>query len=53
MLHSQAGGGITPDADGLIGDPDFNIDVDKPVNLNTRENLDRFIADYNAMYQTA
>ena len=41
------------DADGLIGDPDFNIGVDKPINVHTREKLDRFIADYNAMYQTA
>lgn len=41
------------DADGMIGDPDFNIGVDKPINVHTREKLDRFIADYNAMYQTA
>jgi type I restriction enzyme R subunit len=41
------------DADGLIGDPDFNIGVDKPVNVHAREKLDRFIVDYNAMYQTA
>jgi len=27
--------------------------VDKPVNVHTREKLDGFIADYNAMYQTA
>lgn len=40
------------DADGLISDPDFDIGKDTPVNVHSREKLDQFIADYNAMYQT-
>lgn len=40
------------DADGMIGDPDFDIKADTPVNRHTRERLDEFIADYNAMYNT-
>ncbi len=40
------------DADGMIGDPDFDIGEDTPVNVHSREKLDAFIADYNAMYQT-
>ena len=41
------------DADGMIGDPDFDLTTDKPVNVHTREKLDAFIEDYNQMYQTA
>ncbi len=40
------------DADGLIGDPDFDFRDDTPVNVHSREKLDQFIADYNAMYET-
>lgn len=40
------------DADGLIGDPDFDFIKDVPENKHSREKLDEFIADYNAMYQT-
>jgi type I restriction enzyme R subunit len=40
------------DADGLIGEPDFDIATDKPVNKHSREKLDECIADYNAMYKT-
>lgn len=40
------------DADGLIGDPDFDISKDTPINKHSRERLDEFIADYNAMYKT-
>lgn len=40
------------DADGLIGEPDFDINTDTPINKHTREKLDEFIADYNAMYNT-
>lgn len=40
------------DADGLIEDPDFDIKKDEPVNKHSREKLDEFIADYNAMYKT-
>ena len=40
------------DADGMIGDPDFDFREDMPVNQHSREKLDQFIADYNAMYQT-
>jgi len=41
------------DADGLIGDPDFNIETDAPKNRHTREKLDAIIAEYNAQYGTA
>ncbi|PHQ80236.1 MAG: restriction endonuclease subunit R, partial [Coxiella sp. (in: Bacteria)] len=40
------------DADGLIGDPDLDPSDSKPVNTHTRDKLDKFIADYNAMYKT-
>ncbi len=45
------------DADGLIGDPDFNIGDNDGVgenraNRHSREKLESFVADYNAMYQT-
>lgn len=40
------------DADGLIGDPDFNITNGNPEHRHSREKLDEFIADYNAFYGT-
>ena len=40
------------DADGMIGDPNFDISEDNPGNVHTREKLDKFIGDYNAMYNT-
>lgn len=40
------------DADGLIGDPDFNITNGNPEHRHSREKLDEFIADYNALYGT-
>lgn len=40
------------DADGMIGEPDFDFSEDTPVNKHTREKLDEFITDYNGMYQT-
>ena len=40
------------DADGLIGDPDFEPGKDQPVNKHSRDKLEEFIADYNAMYTT-
>lgn len=40
------------DADGLIGDPDFEPGKDKPINKHSRDKLEEFIADYNAMYTT-
>ncbi|EMI55090.1 type I restriction endonuclease subunit R [Rhodopirellula sallentina] len=43
------------DADGLIGEPDFDIRTDDtdPKKRHTRERLDEFIADYNALFGTA
>lgn len=41
------------DANGLISEPEFDIARDAPVNAHSRDKLDRFIADYNAMYGTA
>ena len=40
------------DADGLIGDPDFNIETNAPEHRHSREKLDEFIGDYNALYGT-
>lgn len=40
------------DADGHIGEPDFDMRTDAPINVHNREKLDAFIADYNRMYQT-
>lgn len=41
------------DANGLISEPEFDIARDTPVNLHSRDKLEGFIADYNAMYGTA
>jgi type I restriction enzyme, R subunit len=41
------------DADGTIGEPDFNLGVETPVNRHSREKLDAFIADYNKQFGTA
>lgn len=40
------------DADGLIGEPDFDIKVDDPKNQHSREKLDAYVTDYNAQYHT-
>jgi type I restriction enzyme R subunit len=41
------------DADGLIGEPDFDLGSDQPATKHTREKLDEFIADYNMQFGTA
>ena len=41
------------DANGLISEPEFDIARDTPVSVHSRDKLDRFIIDYNAMYSTA
>lgn len=40
------------DADGLIAEPNFNIEKDASQNKHSREKLDEYIADYNAQYGT-
>lgn len=40
------------DADGLIGDPDFNIENVDSRNLHSRDKLQEFIRDYNQLYST-
>jgi type I restriction enzyme, R subunit len=40
------------DANGLIGEPDFNIRTDASNRTHSRDKLNGFIADYNQMYQT-
>ncbi|MBW4888107.1 type I restriction endonuclease subunit R [Mucilaginibacter sp. HMF5004] len=40
------------DANGFIPDPELEIDDNAPINKHTREKLDEFITDYNAMYGT-
>ena len=40
------------DANGLIGEPDFNIQTDTSSRNHSRDKLNEFIADYNQMYQT-
>jgi type I restriction enzyme, R subunit len=41
------------EANGLISEPEFDIASDAPINVHSREKLDSFIADYNAMYGTS
>ena len=41
------------EANGLISEPEFDIARETPVNLHSRDKLEAFIADYNAMYGTA
>ena len=41
------------DANGLISEPEFDIARDTSVNVHSRDKLDSYIADYNAMYGTA
>ncbi|ABA88152.1 type I restriction-modification system, restriction subunit [Syntrophotalea carbinolica DSM 2380] len=40
------------DANGLIGEPDFDIRVDAPESRHSREKLEEYVADYNALYRT-
>ncbi|MTJ19831.1 type I restriction endonuclease subunit R [Dolichospermum sp. UHCC 0352] len=40
------------DANGLIGEPDFNISTDISNRSHSRDKLNEFIADYNQMYKT-
>jgi type I restriction enzyme R subunit len=40
------------DANGLIGEPDFNISTDTSNRSHSRDKLNEFIADYNQMYKT-
>lgn len=41
------------DANGLISEPEFDIATDTPAHVHSRDKLDGYIADYNAMYGTA
>ncbi|TKF15891.1 type I restriction endonuclease subunit R [Enterovibrio norvegicus] len=40
------------DANGLIGEPDFEIKTDDAKNQHSREKLEAFVSDYNALYHT-
>lgn len=40
------------DANGLIGEPDFNIATDTSSRSHSRDKLNEFIADYSQMYKT-
>ncbi|WP_340676847.1 type I restriction endonuclease subunit R [Paraglaciecola sp.] len=40
------------DANGLIGEPDFDIKTDDPKNQHSREKLEAFVKDYNTLYHT-
>lgn len=51
-IFTYAANAPDEDADGLIGDPDLDPAAGS-TNPHYREKLDAFIADYNAMYQTA
>ena len=51
-IFTYAANAEDEDADGLIGDPDIDLS-EKPVDGHRRDKLDKYIADYNAMYQTA
>ncbi len=41
------------DANGLIAEPEFDIATDVPTHRHTREKLESYIADYNAMFGTS
>lgn len=51
-IFSYAANEDDKDANGLIGDPDLEIKEGAAINVHSREKLDEFIADYNAMYNT-
>ena len=38
------------DADGLIGEPDFNMDIVNPRNMHSRDKLQDYIEEYNKLY---
>jgi type I restriction enzyme R subunit len=40
------------DANGLIGEPDFNINTETSSNSHSRDKLNEYITDYNQMYKT-
>jgi type I restriction enzyme R subunit len=40
------------DANGLIGEPDFDIKTDDLKNRHSREKLEAFVTDYNTLYHT-
>jgi type I restriction enzyme, R subunit len=40
------------EANGLIGEPDFDIKTDESKYADSREKLEQYVADYNALYQT-
>lgn len=40
------------DANGEIGEPDFDIKTDDPKTIHSREKLESFVDDYNAQYHT-
>ncbi|MBJ7538057.1 type I restriction endonuclease subunit R, EcoR124 family [Marinomonas transparens] len=41
------------DANGLIGEPDFDIKTDSPKAQHSREKLESYVEDYNAQYHTS
>jgi type I restriction enzyme, R subunit len=41
------------DANGLIAEPEFDIATDAPTHRHSREKLDLYISDYNAMFGTS
>ena len=41
------------DANGEIGDPDFDIRVDDPKTKHSRDKLAQYVEDYNALYKTS
>lgn len=51
-IFSYAANEEDKDANGLIGDPDLEIKEGAAINVHSREKLDEFIEDYNAMYNT-
>ncbi len=51
-IFSYAANEEDKDANGMIGDPDLEIKEGAAINAHSREKLDEFIEDYNAMYNT-
>lgn len=40
------------DANGLLGDPEFDIKTDDPKTRHSREKLESYVAEYNELYHT-
>jgi len=52
-IFSYAANEEDADADGLIGEADYRIGKDEPINMHSRDKLESYINDYNKMFGTS